>query len=240
MSESMEYPEALEHGPLEEVVPNVFVVKGTYKATYGDDVWQFSRNMTVFRQDGQLTLINSVRLNDAGIEQLQSLGEIKNVIKLGASHGIDDPYYVNTFGAKLWMLPGDANDKGLSADEILSNQNLPQGVSQFHSLTSSTAPEAFVVLDSGGGVLVSCDGLKNWDQVDSFFSPESGDMMTQYGMIKAMDIDMNWVKNNGISADDYKQVAELTFQHFVPGHGSVVTANAASQVKNAIESAFVS
>src|SRR5262249_39780136 len=63
-------PPALTNGPLEEVFPGVFFVTGMMKARLMDADWQFSRNMTVVRDGNALTLINTVRLDDAGLASL--------------------------------------------------------------------------------------------------------------------------------------------------------------------------
>ena len=36
------------------------------------------------REDGALTLVNSVRLDDAGLAALDALGKVTNVVRLGA------------------------------------------------------------------------------------------------------------------------------------------------------------
>ncbi len=67
-------PPALPHGPLEEMFPDVFFVTGMMKTVLANAPWQFNRNMTVVRDGDALTLINSVRLNDAGLLELDALG----------------------------------------------------------------------------------------------------------------------------------------------------------------------
>ena len=52
-----------------------------------------SRNMFVIRQGDELILVNSVRLTDDGLKELESLGNVKHVIRLAFGHGMDDPFY---------------------------------------------------------------------------------------------------------------------------------------------------
>ena len=56
------------HGAIEEVFDDVFFVTGTSKPTWEGQQWQFSRNMTIVRDGSSLTLVNTVRLDDAGLK----------------------------------------------------------------------------------------------------------------------------------------------------------------------------
>src|SRR5437879_3694797 len=93
---------ALPHGALDEVFPDVFVVRGRFKAGPGV---HFDRNMTIVRTGKELVAINSVRLTDDGEAALGKLGKLTHVIRLGALHGMDDAYFVERFGATLWGPP---------------------------------------------------------------------------------------------------------------------------------------
>jgi hypothetical protein len=94
------------HGNLIEVFPEIFFVTGTYKGEFFDSMWQFSRNMTVVRDGSELTLINSVRLDDESLSSLDALGKVVNVVKIGSMHGHDDDFYLNHYNATFWALPG--------------------------------------------------------------------------------------------------------------------------------------
>jgi hypothetical protein len=53
---------------------------------------QFSRNMTVVRDGNALTLINSMRIDGAGLAQLDALGRVAHVVKIGSLHRRDDAF----------------------------------------------------------------------------------------------------------------------------------------------------
>ena len=76
------------HGEIEEVFPDVFFVTGTTRPDFGGGPMQFSRNMTIVRDNGDLSLVNTVRLNEAGLARLDSLGRVANVIRIeiGRAH----------------------------------------------------------------------------------------------------------------------------------------------------------
>src|SRR6266516_2467224 len=52
-----------------------------------------------------LTLINSIRLDDAGLAQLDALGLVAHVVKIGSIHGRDDAFYKAHYGATFWAAP---------------------------------------------------------------------------------------------------------------------------------------
>src|ERR1700742_3063575 len=101
-----QFPPALHHGRLEEVFPDIFFVTGEMQTVLKGAPFQFSRNMTVVRDADALTLINTVRLDDAGLGQLDALGRVVNVVKIGSLHGRDDAFYKARYGATFWAAPG--------------------------------------------------------------------------------------------------------------------------------------
>jgi hypothetical protein len=68
---------------------------------------QFSRNMTVVRDGKALTLINSIGFDGAGLAQLDALGRVAHVVKIGSLHGRDDAFYEARYRARFWAAPGD-------------------------------------------------------------------------------------------------------------------------------------
>jgi hypothetical protein len=72
--------------------------------------------MVIIRNGHQLSLINTVRLDDAGLAVLDRLGKVTNVVRIGAFHGRDDAFYLDRYGAKLWALPGMKHQDDRSTD----------------------------------------------------------------------------------------------------------------------------
>ena len=150
---------------------------------------RFGRNMVVLRHKGVLTLINAVRLNQEGlgktektqkqlsshtysthiIEELQRHGRIGHVVKIGHFHGADDRFYVETFGAVYWVLPGacDAKSKpkgdtvALFTDQVeyMSPQHLPPVASLSVLVFETTRRPCACLLLGRHGLLLSCDSL---------------------------------------------------------------------------------
>src|SRR5690242_10374266 len=98
-------PAALPHGELRAILPDLYFVTGTL-ALPGFVPMRFSRNMTVVREGERLIVINSVRLDDAGLAELDKLGKVTDVVRLAGNHGMDDPFYKQRYGAKVWVVRG--------------------------------------------------------------------------------------------------------------------------------------
>ena len=114
------YSPAWPHGKIKAIFPNIFFVTGTNITQHNNAEVQHSRNMIVVRDDNTLSLINTVRLNEQGLSALEALGQVKNIIRIGAFHGRDDAFYLNRYRAKLWALNNMIHDNGKITDVILA------------------------------------------------------------------------------------------------------------------------
>src|ERR1700742_4164997 len=94
------FPAALPHGELREVLPGIHFVTGSLRLP-GRLPLRFSRNMTVIVEGEPLTLVNTVRLDEAGLAALDKLGKVTDVIRIAAFHGMDDPFYADRYGARV-------------------------------------------------------------------------------------------------------------------------------------------
>ena len=136
---SLEFPAATPHDEIEEVFENIFLVRGSIVLPNGLPV---SRNMTIVREDGVLTLINTVRLNDEGLKTLDTLGTVKHVVRIGAFHGKDDPFYVDRYKAELWSPVGIEHNLGFKTTQVLKpNGPMPFANSSYFHFETSNAPE---------------------------------------------------------------------------------------------------
>jgi hypothetical protein len=216
-----QFPPALPHGRLEEVFPDVFFVSGTMRTVLMNAQWQFSRNMTVVRDGGALTLVNAVRLDDTGLAQLDALGSVANVVKIGSLHGRDNAFYKERYGAKVWALPGMGHEHGLLADaELTSVGEVPFAGCAVFIFRSTKLPECILRIDRAGGILVACDSLQNWLEPDEYFSDESRQMMTEMGFFQPANLGPLWRQVCEPQAEDFVRLSELSFRHALCGHGS--------------------
>jgi hypothetical protein len=215
-------PPALPHGQLEEVFPDVFFVTGMMKTVLMDVPWQFSRAMTVVREGNVLTLINALRLDDAGLAQLDRLGRVTNVVKIASWHGRDIGFYKARFGARFWALPGMHQEHDLTPDrELTPNGEMPfEHCSLFHFRTKQ--PEGILHINRAGGILVSGDSLQNYLAPDEYFSDETRKTMTEMGFFQYANFGPYWMQVNEPQAEDFVHLLKLQFKSLAPGHGSVL------------------
>jgi hypothetical protein len=77
---------------------------------------KISRSMTIVKDNDndELTIFNSMRLGDQGLEALEKLGTIKNVVRLAGFHGRDDGFYRDRYKAKIYAIKGQAYIRKLS------------------------------------------------------------------------------------------------------------------------------
>jgi hypothetical protein len=218
-----EMPPALPHGKLEEVFPNVFFVTGMMKTVMINTDWQFSRNMTVVRDDNALTLINALRLDDAGLAQLAALGRVANVVNIASRHGRDDAFYKTRYGATSWTLPSTCHEHSLPADkELAAGGEMPFSDCSLFSFRTTKQPEAILNIDREGGILVSGDSLQNYLAPDEYYSDDSRRTMTEMGFFQYANFGPIWMKFDEPQEQDFVRLLVLPFQHLLPGHGSVL------------------
>lgn len=222
-----EHEPALPHGALVEVLPTLHFVQGTTRPTFMGQRWQFSRNMVVVREGAVLTLVNTVRLDEAGLKTLEALGDVTHVVKLGSFHGKDDAFYLDRYGARLWAMPGMTHESGRRTDEELAAGAMPFTGASLFSFETAALPEGLLVLEREGGVVISCDSLQNWSAADAFFDEDSALRMAELGFLRRANVGPGWRLGSGVRADDFERLRRVPFAHLLPAHGEPLLGDAA-------------
>lgn len=214
-----QYPPALAHGEITEVFDNVFFVCGAMETVLMDMDWQFSRNMTIVKEGERLIIINSVRLNDQALAQLDQLGKVTDVIRLGALHGRDDAFYVDRYQATYWAQPG-INDNNLTVTELTASAQLPIADASLFEFTTTQLPEAILFLAREGGIAIACDALQNWLSPDEYFCEHSIARMEAMGFFTPENVGPVWMQAATPAPDDFIKLKQQTFKHALCGHGA--------------------
>lgn len=215
-----EFLDAMPHGQIEEVFPDVFFVTGTMCNEFFGSQWQFSRNMTVIREGDQLTIVNSVRLDDEGLAALDALGKVVNVVRIGDMHGVDDPFYVERYGATFWALPGMGIQDGLNVDkELTVDGEIPFSDCSLFVFETTRRPEGILHLDREGGIMIACDSLQNWVESNEFFADETVETMGEMGFFVPANLGLAWLHESEPQADDFVRLKKVPFRHALCGHG---------------------
>jgi len=239
------YPPVQPHGDLEQLFDDVWRVNG--RVTMAPTM-HIGRNMVIVRDGEALTLINSVRLDAATEAALKALGTISHVVKLGI-HGMDDAYYVDTFGAKMWALPaaklahdrvltdvlvsamGLTNSSASQNDGAASDQNAgshggcPIADMTVFEFKLTNRPDAALLLHRHGGVLITCDSVQQWEP-----SPRNSvtarAALRMMGFMNDAQIGPPWLKaqtpENGDLRADFERLVALPFRHIIGAHGGLL------------------
>jgi len=220
------FPPALAHDAIEEVFPDLFAVRGAMETVLMDLDWQFSRNMIIVREGDRLILINSVRLNEQGLAQLDQLGKVTDVVRLGALHDRDDAFYLDRYKAHHWIMPGLESAGGASATTMKPNGPLPFAEATLFQFETTACPEGVIRLDREGGILIACDALQNWLKPDEHFCDNTRERMQGMGFFTPANVGPVWMQAAQPDADDFNRLRALEFRHVVCGHGEPMLDNA--------------
>lgn len=232
-SQPIQFTPVWPHGDIQEILPDVFFVTGTNKIQHEGVNIQTSRNMTIVRNGSELTLINTVRLNEEGLKKLDQLGHVTNIVRIGAFHGRDDAFYRSQYqSAQLWTLKGMTYDSGLKSDrELTPGGEMPfPGCSLFVFETSSL-PEGILHIEREGGILISCDSIQNITATDEFYSPETAKSFQDQGLVKSANISPIWLGATHAKGPDFDRLLKTTtFRHLITAHGKPLKNTAYEQV----------
>jgi hypothetical protein len=244
MSAPRVHPPALPHGDLREVLPGIHFVTGTI-AMPGPLPVRFSRNMTVLKEADRLVLVNTVRLDETGLAALDALGKVTDVIRIAANHGMDDPFYAERYGAKVWAVHGQKYIAGFSQKgeayftpdvAIDASTELPIDGAKL-VVVDSTPPEGILFLERHGGVAISGDCLQNWATVDGYFSFLGRLLMKVMGFIKPHNIGPGWLGQCKPPKEQLRALLDHDFANVFPSHGEPVVHNARDRYRPALERA---
>ncbi|MES2217111.1 MAG: hypothetical protein V4501_01735 [Pseudomonadota bacterium] len=223
------------HSEITEIFPNIFMVMGTNITSCSNVELQHSRNMIMLRDGDQLSLINTVRLTDAGLAALDALGKVSNVIRIGAFHGRDDAFYLERYDAKLWALAGMQHENNRVADFLLQpNDKMPWPNSSIFIFETSAFPEGILHIADEGGILITCDSIKNWVKPDRFFSTETAKLYEEQGLFGVASIAKVWLEACQVKPADFDRLKFLKFNHLLSAHGAPLMDIADKKIAEAI------
>jgi hypothetical protein len=215
------FPPATGHGPLEEPFDGVFTVRGTSRFA---PLVSITRNMVIVRHAGELTLINSVRLVPSAERELERLGAVRHLVKLGHFHGMDDPYYVKKYAPVVWATKDAVHKPGVATDRLLvAGEPGPLADSEVFAFERAGKPEACLLLRRDGGILVTCDSVQNWGAFDGCSA--LGKLVGKaLGFAGEARIGPGWrrfaePKDKEGFRPDFERLLALPFRHLLPAHG---------------------
>lgn len=236
-----DYPKALSHDAITEVFPDIYFVTGAMETVLHDMDWQFSRNMTVVKEDDRLIILNSVRLDEATLEELDKLGQVTDVIRLGCLHGRDDAFFVDRYQANYWTLSTmPSPEPAIQATHFLDKEKqLPMADASLFSFQATQIPEAILHIEKHGGILIACDALQNWLAPDKHFSESSKNMMTEMGFFTPANVGPVWQQVAAPKGSDFEALmTTFSFEHALCGHGEPLLNQAKQQFQSTFDRLF--
>jgi len=233
------YPPPLKHDPIEAIGEDLFMVRGSYPMSR---LLTITRNMAIVRNEGELTLINPIRINASEEEALERLGSVRHIVRLGPFHGADDPYCVDRFNAGFWCQPGGRAYPMPPIDHELSEGSpLPFPDAELMEFKRTRQPESVLLIKRGNGTLLTCDAIQHYGDY-RFNNLPTRLLMPFIGFPKTTVVGPMWLKymtqKNDTLRPDFEQLLDLEFDSLLSAHGSFLTTNAKKGVRNAIARAF--
>jgi hypothetical protein len=208
-------------GTLEHVFEDIWWAWGTVRFAPGII---FPRNMTIVREGDGLVVIHPVLMPPAVQAQIEALGPIRHIVRLGAFHGMDDPTYVKRYSPTVWAPAGaDLRDGVTVHHELREGAPVPFADGTLLAFQRSRTPETVIRLARHGGLLLTCDSVQNWE-TSAGCSFLGGLMARVMGFRGRACIGPGWRKMSEPKdgrgfADDFERLLALEFRHVLSGHG---------------------
>ena len=227
------------HGNVEEIAEDIFMLRGSIKM---NPLVRITRNMGIIRNGDELSLINPVRVNAKVEAQIAKLGQIKHIIRLGCFHGVDDPYYVEKFGAQMWAQLGGTTYTVPKIDkELDSVAPLPFDNAEIFEFAGTTQPECALLIKRGTGILFTCDAIQNYGDY-SYNNIAAKVLMPFIGFPRTTLVGPIWLKYQTEEGEtlelEFRRLLELKFDCLLAAHGTLLETGAHVAVERAIKKAF--
>lgn len=238
----MTHPNALPHDSLKQIAEDLFVLHGSVQLL---PVARITRNMAVVRYQGQLTLINAVRMNEAGLRSLEELGEVKHVLRLGPLHGMDDPFYVDRYKANFWSFEGGTTyPEPLVTHPLVAEGDLPFPGATLFAFNHLSQPEGAILLECTPGVLLTCDSVQSYSAPPHmpYTAWLTRQVLPLLGFPNQTIIGPLWLKKmvtnqDGIRAE-FERLLSLDFDQLLSAHGTFLAKGAHAELEQAFSKAF--
>jgi hypothetical protein len=232
------YAPAFPHDPIQEIFPNVYFVHGSIKIGVR---LRMNRNMVIVRQGNDLILINPVRISDHELVNLDMLGIVKHVLRLGDFHGLDDQFYIDRYKAQFWSQQGHETYKELIPHQTINAQAVPPiADSEFFIFETAKYPEAALLIKPLK-LLITTDSVQYWSDW-SYFTPATKLIVKLMGFGLGLFIGgpcMKKVTQKGKSLkQDFVKLLSLDFDSLVAAHGQPLKSGAKYKLTKIVNETF--
>lgn len=232
------HPPAFPHDPIVELFEDVYLLHGSIRMGPG---MRMNRNMLILRQDGELTLVNPVRMSEEGLKSLEALGKVARVIRLGDFHGLDDRFYLERYRARFWCQPGQGSYKEPKGDVVFNSATeFPVRGASFFVYENARFPEAAILIPQHR-LLITTDSLQYYNDF-SYFSGFTKIAFRLLGFKPGLNIGGPWVKRvtpkGGSLKPDFERLLTLDFDAIIGAHGGLLKSGAKDHLRAEMQVAF--
>lgn len=232
------YPPAYPHDPIKQLYPGVYLLHGSIRMGPG---MRLNRNMLILQQGDELTLINPVRMSEAGLEQLDTLGKVKKIIRLGDFHGLDDRFYLERYSCEFWCQKGQGTYPEPEASVYINGETTgPVADSEFFIFSSATFPEAALLLKRHK-LLITTDAVQHHNGW-SYTSTITKFAFRLLGFKAGVNIGPPWLKRvtpkGGSMKGDFERLLVLDFDALIAAHGVLLGNGAKGLLQKEVQRAF--
>ena len=205
--------------------------------------------MAILKHGDELTLVNTQRIKDSQLEELDELGTVKNIVRLGA-HASGEPFYIERYpDAEYWLLEGAERHEGLQKEvRTLSDEasELPIPGMKVFQMAQAKIPEAQIIVPNDhGGVLVACDALQHHE---SCIMPQASIPVSLFyyargisGVARVSPVVLDFafeahgIDPRQIVTEHFDSVLQNEFESFIPGHGKPIFTDAYAIVRESLQ-----
>ncbi len=235
----MPYAPVYPHDPIQEIAADLFMVRGSVRM---NALMRITRNMAIVRHQGELSLVNPIRLDEAGERQLRGLGDVKRILRLGPLHGLDDPYYVDRFGAEFWaQAESETYPEPKIEQKLAADRSLPFPDAELFAFESTKQPESALLIRREPGILLTCDAIQHYgDYRHNTLLARLA--LPLVGFPKTTLVGPIWLKimtpEGGSLKNEFERLLTLDFDRLLSAHGSLLRSGAKEAVAAAVRKAF--
>lgn len=224
------------HGGLTKVLDNVYVIEGSFTLGFGT---LFGRNMAIVKRGDDLTIINSVRVDEDTEKEILMLGTIKNLVRMCDMHGCDDAYYIDKFKPTFWSLEGLQPKPDTKVDKVLKEDSETPIEGMKVALLRGSREAVFWIPDNGG-TLIACDFIQNSIEPSKYATWVGLKMTTSLGFIGECRccVPMYRFQFGTKHWEAAQKILSWDFENLIPAHGHAKVGGAKAVTAKNIEEAI--
>lgn len=220
----------LEHGPLEQLADNLWVVDAALPDM------PLGRRMTIIRRDDRsLVIHNGVAVSDEVREQVEALGPIGLLIVPNAFHRLDAPAFKARYPEAKIACPRGCRKKveeAVSVDLTYDEIEADGALRVEHWDGSREGEGALLITSPDGLTLLVNDAIFNLPKMGGLFGLIYGRLMGNAGGPKITTITRLFLlKEKKAFKAHLLRVAELGVERLIMSHGDVVRSGASDVLK---------